>query len=97
MGIVEYKSYYTFRCDCNVDIKLEQHELSAYYDVELNLYLITCPRCGRTIVVDVDELEKFYSLNAIDVKDLKSIDIEMIYDNELKQIITKTKNVKCKD
>ncbi len=97
MDIIEYKSYYTFRCDCNVDIKLERYELSAYYDMELDLYLITCPRCGRTIVVGVDELDKFYSLNAIVIKDLKSIDIELIYDEELKQIIQKYKNVKCKD
>ena len=97
MDIIEYKSYYTFRCDCDVDIKLERYELSAYYEMELDLYIITCPRCGRTIVVGVDELDKFYSSNAIVIKDLKSIDIEMIYDNELKEIIQKSKNVKCKD
>lgn len=72
MDIIEYKSFYTFRCDCDVDIKLERYELSAYYDMELDLYLITCPRCGRTIIVGVDELDKFYSSNAIVIKDLKS-------------------------
>lgn len=87
MDIIEYKSYYTFRCDCNVDIKLERYELSAYYDMELDLYLITCPRCGRTIIVGVDELYKFYSSNAIIIKDLKSIDTKIIYDNEFKEII----------
>ena len=97
MDIIEYKSFYTFRCDCDVDIKLERHELSAYYDVELDLYLITCPRCGRTIVVGVNEIDKFYSLNAIVIKDLKSIDIELIYDNELKEIIQKYKNTKHED
>lgn len=97
MDIIEYKSFYTFRCDCNVDIKLEKYELSAYYDMELDLYLITCPRCGRTIIITVDELYKFYSSNAMIIKDLKSVDIEMIYDNELKEVIQKSKNVKHKD
>lgn len=87
MDIIEYKSFYTFRCDCNVDIKLERYELSAYYDMELDLYLITCPICGRTIIVGVDELYKFYSSNAIIIKDLKSIDTKIIYDNEFKKII----------
>ena len=71
MEIIDYKLYYTFRCDCNVDIKLERYELSAYYDLELDLYLITCPICGRTIVVGVDELDDFCSSNAILIKDLK--------------------------
>ncbi len=91
MEIIEYISLYTFPCDCNVDIKLERYELSACYDLELDLYLITCPRCGRTIVVGVDELDKFYSSNAIVIKDLKNIGIEIIYDNELKEIIQKHK------
>ena len=94
MEIIEHKSFYTFRCDCNVDIKLERYELSAYYDMELDLYLITCPRCGRTIVVGVDELDKFYSYNAIVIKDLKSIGVELIYDEELKEIIQKTKKMR---
>lgn len=97
MNTIEHIALYRFKCDCNVDIELERYELSAYYDVELDLYLITCPRCGRTIVVSVNELDKFYSSNAIVIKDLKNIGIEIIYDNELKEIIQKSKNIKNED
>lgn len=91
MEIIEYISLYTFPCDCNVDIKLERYELSACYDLELDLYLITCPRCGRTIVVGVDEIEKHHTTNTIIVKDLKNVSIVYDDDNNFKEIIIKLK------
>lgn len=93
MEIIEHISLYTIPCDCNIELGMSREEVSSCYDFELDLYLFKCPKCGRTIIISPEELDRFHRNNKILIKNLESIDIEMFYDKEIKEIIQKTKKV----